>query len=126
MEELSLRLAQLNEKHFGFSKLPPIRWSKGRLKKKYRKITFGTYDFRKNEIRIHPILKNAAFPGFVLDFVIFHELLHFENREELSGQSRFRRKKRIHDTDFHSREEKFPFRKEAIALMRKIACGIVE
>lgn len=123
---LSERLNQVNEGYFQFNELPPIKWSKGVIKKKYRKLTFGTYDIKNNQIRIHPILKNEKIPVFVLDFVIYHEMLHYEDRKDLKTKKKIlipvisfkkqlsrpiryvRKKNYIHTSEFHNREKEFP------------------
>ncbi len=134
------RMDQINEKYFNFDSLPLIKWSRGRIKKKYRKLTFGTYDIKKMQIRIHPILKNNIIPGFVLDFVIYHELLHYEqmisSRVEPSLvkpvqikpvfhkiNTRKKLKVKIHSIEFHKREREFPQKKEASRIMKDIVIG---
>lgn len=126
---LESRLQSVNEIYFGFSELPPIRWSKGVVKKKYRKLTFGTYDIKKNQIRIHPLLKNNLIPALVLDFVIYHELLHYEDRAELQDRLKgtlFRKRKRVHTVEFHKREKAFEEKKEAARLMQEIVRGVYQ
>jgi hypothetical protein len=99
-------LTRINEKFFGFDELPAIVWSRGRIQRKYRKLTLGTYDWKANKIRVHPLFREGHLPEFVLEFVVYHELLHYEDREKL--QNRRRRRDRVHDSDFHKREKEFP------------------
>jgi hypothetical protein len=127
-EFLKNRMDEVNRLYFGMGSLPGIRWSKGSLKKKYRKITFGTYDYKKDQVRIHPVLRDTGIPSIVLDYVLFHELLHYQDREILkAGHIRpvlfGRRKARIHTPDFHKREKDFPYKKEASKFMKMIASG---
>ena len=132
-KDLNARMHSVNRDYFEFKELPPIKWSRGRLQKRYRKITFGSYDFKKNEVRIHPVLMHSQVPVFVLDFVIYHELLHFEDRDQL--REHFERKKkmlrrrrsarnRVHSSDFHQREKEFIQKKEAAGIMLSIAKGL--
>ncbi|MGC8764440.1 MAG: hypothetical protein ACP5QT_00935 [Brevinematia bacterium] len=122
---LAERLNLVNETYFNLSSLPLIKWSKGKIKKKYRRITFGCYDIKKNEIRIHPVFKTAAFPSFVLDFVIFHEMLHYIDRDTLKQKRKlaFCEKRKIHDKVFKIKESKFPYSDRARKILRCFAEG---
>jgi hypothetical protein len=118
------RMLSVNTEYFEFTELPRIRWSQGRVKKKYHKVTFGTYDIRRKEIRIHPLLSDIFVPRYVLDFVIYHELLHFEDFHINGGSERRRRKgERVHSREFHKREKEFEFKKEANRVLQLIARG---
>ena len=143
---LSDRMEIINREYFQFDTLPAIRWSKGKIKKRYRKLTFGTFDIKKKEIRIHPILKSNNIPSFVLDFVLYHELLHYQDQILRSGEKlqpkvqpvlqpglfqfvhakpvrNKNKKNKIHSIDFHKRERVFPLKKEATGIMRDIVNG---
>ncbi len=125
---LEERLKLVNS-YFSLSSLPAIKWSKGKIKNRYRKITFGCYDIKKNEIRIHPILKSKKLPLFVLDFVIFHELLHFVERENLKDKNFMRalkKKGRIHNHDFKRKEGEFPFAKSARGYLKELLNGEIK
>ncbi len=126
--ELQEYLQKIDRAYFQNPDPPSIKWSRGLIKKRYRKLTLGTYDARKNEIRIHPILKNGKIPSMVLEFVIYHEMLHAQDRRELAEHSRrgvFHKKMsfKVHDTHFHKKEKEFPLKKEASRIMRELTCG---
>jgi len=127
MIDLNLRLHQVNEEYFQSRTLPEIKWSRGRIKKRYKKLTFGSYDFKKDEIRIHPLLKDENIPSFVLDYILFHEMLHYQDREDLKNmrQGKFFRRSgyRAHSPSFRFREKIFHRRKEALKIMRAIVMG---
>ncbi|MGL5955189.1 MAG: hypothetical protein ACRC0X_01075 [Brevinema sp.] len=99
---LNQALQKVNQEYFLFSELPTIRISQGQEKIKRKAIIFGSYHAKKNEIRIHPILLGEE--SCALEFVIYHELLHYQDREEL-----LIRKKgdRVHTRTFREREKKF-------------------
>lgn len=129
---LESRLESVNRTYFCFPALPSVRWSRGRVLPRYRKITFGTYDFKRNEIRIHPLLKNSGVPSAVLDYVLFHELLHYEDRDRLKEMAPpvswplFRGRsgrRRVHNRCFHDREKEFPGKEEACRWMRRFVKG---
>ncbi|OHD56350.1 MAG: hypothetical protein A2Y33_12140 [Spirochaetes bacterium GWF1_51_8] len=107
----------MNEAYFGFDELPSIVWSRGRIKKRYTRLTLGSYHHKKNEIRIHPLFRERELPGYVLDYVIYHELLHFEDRSRLAKR---RRGERVHTSNFHSREHNFPHKREATRYVREM------
>ncbi|SFB78000.1 hypothetical protein SAMN02745150_00754 [Brevinema andersonii] len=83
--------------------IPYIKLSQGRFKKQRRSIVFGTYDALKNEIKIHPILLESV-PEIALEFVIYHELLHFMERDILLVR---KKKMRVHTKEFRQQEKKF-------------------
>ncbi len=98
------------------------------MKKKYRKLTFGTYDIRKDEVRIHPVLINKSIPEAVIEFVIFHELLHYQDRKELLERknSGFFHKSvsfKVHGIHFHRREKGYPGKEKASKIMKELAEG---
>ena len=120
---LQHRLEAINKSFFNLPEIPEIKWSKGQIKKRYKKITYGCYDIKKNEIRIHPILKNKEYPVYVIDFVIYHELLHYIDRDllrEKKGFLKFARRAKIHNREFKKREHIFPYAEEAKKELKKI------
>ena len=127
--DLKDKLEGIAKIYLDLNELPEIKWSKGIIKKKYRKITFGTYDLQKNLIKIHPILKDENIPGFVLDFIIYHELLHYADREEIIRKRKsianlFSPGKRLyHHKEFKYKEKEFPYQKEADSILKRIAKG---
>ncbi len=122
------RLKVVNDAFFQMPELPCIKWSRGVIKKKYRKLTFGTYDIKRDQIRIHPILENEAVPAIVLNFVIYHELLHYQDRDALKERYKTpffhkRSSHKVHNPHFHRREKAFPEKKEATKIMRELTLG---
>lgn len=111
-------LHNINLQYFALNELPEIRWSKGQIKKHYRRLTLGTYVPDKNLIRIHPLFREGILPEFVRDYVIYHEMLHFIDRNRLKKRKRGRRK--IHTPEFHQKERQFPRSKEAQLMIRQM------
>ncbi len=67
---------RLNRDYFGSSLQCHITWGR-RLRKPGRKrIRLGSYSPSTRTIRINPILDQHGVPGNVLDFIVFHEMLH--------------------------------------------------
>lgn len=113
-------LNQVNDSYFHYEKLPIIKLSKGQDKAKRRAIVFGTYHAKKDEIKIHPVLLQEHLPSFVLEFVIYHEMLHYQDRELL-----LIRKKgdKVHTKEFRQREKQFLHYEEAQKILKKILYG---
>ncbi|MGL4389074.1 MAG: SprT-like domain-containing protein, partial [Brevinema sp.] len=108
-------LKRVNQQYFGFEELPEVLISKGQIKENRRAIVFGTYNIRDNKIKIHPVLLDQE--DFVLDFVVYHELLHYQDRHLLK-----KRKKGnpIHTREFRSREKSFQQYYEAQKILKDI------
>ena len=115
--DLNLVLKSVVRDYFdGIPDVPDIVWSRGVIKARYRKLTLGSYHIKKNQIRIHPILKKKDHTGLLIRFVVYHELLHFQDREQL--KKRKKHGKRVHNQPFKNREKAFPYYHEAAALMK--------
>lgn len=88
-----------------------ITW--GRYGRGRRTIRFGSYDFDRKLIRIHPALDQKWVPSFFVEFIVYHELLHalFPPVDASSGRV-------VHTPEFRQMEEKFPRYAEAMAWER--------
>jgi len=86
---------RINKKYFlELVEMPNVEWGKE------SKRTMGTYDFKLDKITISTILKNA--PDYLLDYVMFHEVLHKQRKFERKGT-----KTRYHDKKFRDAERIF-------------------
>ncbi|NYT03335.1 MAG: SprT family zinc-dependent metalloprotease [Candidatus Methanofastidiosa archaeon] len=90
---------------------PSLRWSK---KRAYR--IFGRYDRSKNEIVVSSLLDDKRTPKFVVEYIMYHEMLHVK-----FGFIYKRGRRKIHTGQFKKEEEKFPFYKESIDYLKKIS-----
>lgn len=90
---------------------PSLRWSKRRA---YR--IFGRYDRSKNEIVVSSLLDEKKTPKFVVEYIMYHEMLHIK-----FGFTYKRGRRKIHTGPFKKEEEKFPFYKESIDYLKKIS-----
>ncbi len=116
-------LDRVNGEFFQMEDLPPIKWSRGRIKNRYRRLTLGVYDISKNEIRIHPLFRERDIPEFVLDYIVYHELLHYQDRHRLKKRVFFWGRRKIHDKSFHDREKSYPKKKEAAVYIKSMLRG---
>lgn len=94
----------VNRGHFsGEMSRPRLRWS-SRLT--FRK--FGHYCFSTDEVMLSATLDSPNVERFVLEYVMYHELLHKKHGEDTSGARRV-----YHSREFRAEERRFPRYKEA-------------
>ncbi len=86
-----------------------ITW--GRKGKGKRSIRLGSYDFEQRLVRIHPSLDQRWVPGFFIEYIIYHELLHALYPPVDDGSGR----RDVHTKEFRQMEELYPHYKEALA-----------
>ena len=91
----------------------PITWGRqGRWKKPTHRrtstIQLGSYNFEDHVIRIHPLLDDRQVPRYVVESVVYHELLHAAMPPVSDGHRRC-----IHSPEFRRREEQFPEHRRA-------------
>lgn len=85
-----------------------ITW--GRRGRGRRSIRFGSFDFDRRLIRIHPALDADWVPRFFVEFVVYHELMHAICPPDVSQTGR----RIIHTAEFREREAAFPRYDEAM------------
>ena len=68
----------------------------------------GTYNFKTDTIMINKALDQRKTPDYVIDFVMYHEMLHKVLGYDTKGNRR-----RAHTTDFRKYEKSFPSYPEA-------------
>ena len=92
---------------------PRLEWSDRRTRRQ-----FGFYRPASDTLRISRTLDNPALPRYVIDFVMYHELLH----KKLGVVER---KGRIiaHSTEFRRAEKAFPHYQAAMDWLKKLALG---
>ncbi len=117
---LQQALNRVNDSYFNYEKLPIIKLSKGQDKSKRRAIIFGTYHAKKDEIKIHPVLLQEQVQSFVLDFVIYHEMLHYQDRDILLTR---KKGEKVHTREFRKREQNYLHYKESQKILKKILYG---
>ena len=93
-------------------KVPTLSWSK--TVSRHR---FGHWDPDHNAVVISQVLDDPAVPEFVLDYVLYHELLHILHPVKMgSGTKRI-----VHSAAFKRDERRFPRWKEGEEWIRKLA-----
>lgn len=99
---------RLNEDYFCGRLGCGITWGARRRGRKPRSIRLGTYCPDKAIIRIHPVLDSPAIPGFVIEDVLYHEMLHHE-----LGMVRLNGRVFSHHPLFKAKEKAFPHSAQA-------------
>ena len=74
--ELPAIYDRLNQQYFGGRLNARIEWGRETRTINRRSFKFGSYDARKNLIRIHPRLKQEFVPRHVLELTVYHEMCH--------------------------------------------------
>jgi hypothetical protein len=93
-------------------KTPTLSWSKTVARHR-----FGHWDPEHNAVVISQVLDDAKVPEFVLDYVLYHELLHILHPSKMgSGTKRI-----VHSAAFRRDERKFPHWQEAEKWITKLA-----
>lgn len=110
--DLNQIFARLNQTYFQ-NELPKpiITWSRG---KTFR--IFGHHDALHETVVISRTLDDARIPGFVVEFVLYHELLHIKHPTETVNGRR-----RVHSTVFRRDERRFPQFEDAEEWLEKLA-----
>jgi hypothetical protein len=91
---------------------PTLSWSK--TVSRHR---FGHWDAEHNAVVISQVLDDPDVPEFVLDYVLYHELLHILHPVKMgSGTKRI-----VHSAAFKRDERRFPRWKEGDEWIRKLA-----
>ena len=76
---------------------------------------FGSYDHLRDRILINRRLGQADVPTFVLDFVMYHELLHRQ------VGIRWGRRRGVHHAEFRAKERQFEHYERAEAALKALA-----
>ena len=101
----------LNTRFFhGLMARPRMSWSQTRTRR-----ILGHYDPAHNAIIISRIFDHPAVPRYVVDYVVYHEMLHLKHPVRLRGSRRC-----VHSAEFQEEERLFPRAKEAEAFVKRM------
>lgn len=101
---------QINTRYFdGLIEKPKLGWSMQRSR-----TILGHYDASHHAIAISRILDQAGMPLFVVEYVLYHEILHIKHPVEHKGPNR-----RIHTKSFQKEEKLFAQYTEAKVYLKK-------
>jgi hypothetical protein len=114
--DLEATFRSLNTRFFDGAVDAAIGWSRApRGRRRRRTIKMGLYMHEQRAIRIHPALDRPEVPAYVLEFIVYHEMLHQACHPERGADGR----QRIHTARFRERERLHPDRDRALAWEKK-------
>ncbi len=102
---------ELNTRFFhGLMARPRMSWSQTKTRR-----ILGHYDPAHNAIVISRIFDHPAMPRFVLEYIVYHEMLHLKHPVKLRGSRRC-----VHSAEFQAEEKLFPRVSEANAFLKRL------
>lgn len=109
--DLQAVASRLSATYFGGRVRVETGWARRPSGRRRSSIHLGGYDVRLREIRIHPALDKPHVPAFVVDYLVFHAMLHADLAvQDAEGTGRCAPE---HTPDFEAREAAFPLREAA-------------
>jgi hypothetical protein len=112
--DLGASFTRVSQRYFnGEIQRPRLFWSRAATMRK-----FGHYDWLGGSLMVSRTLDRAEVPDLVVDFIMYHELLHQHHGIRWSGSRGY-----AHTAAFYRDERRFERHAEAEALLTKIAGG---
>ena len=109
--DLDAVFEDLNTRFFhGLMARPRLSWSQTKTRR-----ILGHYDPAHNAIIISRIFDHPAVPRYVLDYIVYHEMLHLKHPVKLRGSRRC-----VHSVEFQAEEKLFPRAAQANAFLRRL------
>ena len=101
----------LNTRFFhGLMARPRMSWSQTKTRR-----ILGHYDPAHNAIIISRIFDHFAVPAFVVEYIVYHEMLHLKHPVKLRGNRRC-----VHSAEFQAEEKLFPHMTQANAFLKRL------
>ena len=101
----------LNAQFFGgLLAKPQLSWSPGKSRN-----TLGHFDPAHNAIIISRVFDHPKIPRFLVEYIVYHEMLHLKFPVEYN-----RSRRRVHTKDFQRNERAFPRYTEAVELIKQL------
>jgi hypothetical protein len=109
--DLEALFTELNLAYFG-NRLPRPRlgWSRNHARR-----TLGHYDAAHHAIVISRVLDDAQVPRYLLEYVLYHEMLHLKHPVAIAGGRRT-----VHSKAFREEERRFPRYQQARKAMKTL------
>jgi predicted metal-dependent hydrolase len=99
---------RLNSTYFNGNVECRITWGYRRKKKKQKSIRLGSYSSKTSIIRINPTLDRYWIPQYVIDSIIYHEMLH-----HIIGSKKNNGQNHYHFKAFKMKEKEFLYYEKA-------------
>jgi predicted metal-dependent hydrolase len=101
----------LNTRFFyGLMARPRMSWSQTATRR-----ILGHFDPAHNAIIISRIFDHPGVPLYVLEYIVYHEMLHLKHPVKLRGSRRC-----VHPAEFQAEEKLFPQAREAVAFLQRL------
>jgi predicted metal-dependent hydrolase len=109
--DLDAVFEELNTRFFhGLLGRPRMSWSQTKTRG-----ILGHYDPAHNAIIISRIFDHPAVPPYVLEYIVYHEMLHLKHPVRLRGSRRC-----VHSAEFQAEEKLFPHMMDANAFLKRL------
>jgi predicted metal-dependent hydrolase len=109
--DLDAVFEELNTRFFhGLMARPRMSWSQSKTRR-----ILGHYDPAHNAIIISRMFDHFAVPRYVLEYIVYHEMLHLKHPVKLRGSRRC-----VHSAEFQAEEKLFPRAAEANAFLKRL------
>jgi hypothetical protein len=109
--DLDAVFEDLNARFFhGLMARPRMSWSPSKTRR-----ILGHYDPAHNAIIISRIFDHPAVPRYVLEYIVYHEMLHLKHPVRLRGSRRC-----VHSAEFQAEEKLFPQAGQANAFLKRL------
>jgi hypothetical protein len=109
--DLDAIFEELNTRFFhGLLARPCMSWSQTKTRR-----ILGHYDPAHNAIIISRIFDHFAVPPYVLEYIVYHEMLHLRHPVKLRGSRRC-----VHSAEFQAEERLFPRMAEANTFLKRL------
>ena len=109
--DLDAIFEDLNTRFFhGLLGRPRMSWSQTKTRR-----ILGHYDPAHNAIIISRIFDHFAMPRYVLEYIVYHEMLHLKHPVRLRGTRRC-----VHSAEFQAEEKLFPHMEQANAFLKRL------
>jgi len=109
--DLDAIFEELNRQFFhGLMARPRMSWSQTKTRR-----ILGHYDPAHNAIIISRIFDHFSVPRHVLEYIVYHEMLHLKHPVKLRGRRRC-----VHPAEFQAEEKLFPRAAEANAFLQQL------
>jgi predicted metal-dependent hydrolase len=109
--DLDAIFEDLNTRFFhGLMARPRLSWSQTKTRR-----ILGHYDPAHNAIIISRIFDHPGVPRYVLEYIVYHEMLHLKHPVRLRGSRRC-----VHSAEFQAEEKLFPRVNDANAFLKRL------
>ena len=109
--DLDAIFEDLNTRFFhGLMARPRMSWSQTKTRR-----ILGHYDPAHNAIIISRIFDHPAMPNYVVEYIVYHEMLHLKHPVKMRGSRRC-----VHSAEFQEEEKRFPKVAEAEAFLKRL------